>query len=118
MPGHAGGVGVDREGPEAEAERLLVGMGQLLIAEIDHLVPEQGGADLLELLVADGGDVDAGDLGAHGGRQGPHLDEVAGLGGVVELVGGMQPHGGCPRLRGRFYPSAAGREKGLCEAPR
>ncbi len=68
-------------------------MVQLLVAEVDHLVPEQGVPDLGELLVADAGDVDAADLRAHGRRQRLHLDEIAGLGGIVELVGRMQPHG-------------------------
>ncbi len=93
MVRHARGVGVLGEGAEAEAEALVLAVAQLLVPQVDHLVPEQGRAHLFELLVRHARDVDAGDLRAHGGRQGLHLDEVAGLGGVVELVGGMQPHG-------------------------
>ncbi len=76
---NAGRIGVHGERSEPQAEGLLVAMAQLLVPEVDHLVPEQGRAHLFELLVADGGDVDAGDLRAHGRRQRPHLDEVAGL---------------------------------------
>ncbi len=59
MARHAGRVRVFREGAETQAEGDVIVVGQLLAAEVDHLVPEQRVADLLELPVFQRTDVGA-----------------------------------------------------------
>ena len=52
VAGDARGIGVFGKCAEAQAESLVLRVGQLLSAEEDHLVPEQRIADLIELRVA------------------------------------------------------------------
>src|SRR5215469_16060330 len=75
MAGHAFGIGILRKIAEAQTERLLIAMGDGLVAEIDHLVAEEGRADLRELLGAEGGEIDAANLRAHCGGERLHLDD-------------------------------------------
>ncbi len=72
----------------------MVGVRQLLAAEVDHLVPEQRVPDLLRLRICQFPDIHAGDLRAHGRRQ--RLCRDAAILGrvVVELACGMKSHEG------------------------
>ena len=45
------GVGILGKRAKAQAEGLVVAVRELLAAQVDHLVAEQGGADLLELRI-------------------------------------------------------------------
>jgi hypothetical protein len=65
VPGHALGVGVDRERPEPRAERLVLGMGQVLVAQVDHLVAVERLLELLERLVRQVRQAHADHFGAH-----------------------------------------------------
>ena len=93
MVRHAFGVGVFREGTEAAAEGFLIGVCDRLIAEVDHFVAEEGGADFRELFVGESREVDAADLCAHRGGERTHVDVLVGGGAVVELASGMDEHG-------------------------
>ena len=53
----------------------MLGMGEALPADEDHLVPEERVADFGECLVGQIGYGDSPNLGAHGGSQRLHLDE-------------------------------------------
>jgi hypothetical protein len=67
MPGHAGDIGMDVQRPEASAEGELLLWRQVLITEEDHLVLDEGRADLRDHRVRQlGREVDAGNLGAQG----------------------------------------------------
>ena len=71
--------GMDVQLAEAAAERLVLLVRQLLVAEEDHQVLHQRVMDLLEGLVAERpGKVDAGNLRADAGRKLAHLRSSAG----------------------------------------
>ena len=58
---------MDEEFAEAARERLVAGIVELLIAEEDHQMLEQGSADLGDCRIVDtGGDVDAANFSAEG----------------------------------------------------
>ena len=62
---------------EAAAERLVLLVAQLLVAEEDHQVRHQRVMDFLKRLVAQWpGEIDAEDLGADAGRELAHLDRL------------------------------------------
>src|SRR5262245_58076757 len=64
---------------EAPAERLVLVVRELLVAEKDHQIVHQGVMNLLENLVAERpGEVDAGDLGADRRRQLADFDSLVG----------------------------------------
>ena len=81
------GIGVHGKRAKAQAEFLVIGVGQALVAHVDHLVPEQRVADLGKLLIGQLREVHATDLHAHRGRQRQGLD-VGVLGGVVVKLAG------------------------------
>ena len=68
-------VGVDEDLAEAAREGLVARHVELLVAEEDDAVVEQGLADVADgALVEVRADVDIVDLGADGAGNGPHLD--------------------------------------------
>ncbi len=64
----------------------------LLVAQVDHLVPEQRILDFGELRVAEFPQVRAADFGSHGRRQWQGADVPVFPGMVVELAVWMQEH--------------------------
>ena len=84
--------GVHCERTEAQAELLLLTVGQFLPAEIDHFVPEQGVANLRELFIRQTGKRYSTDLGSHGRGEGLSLNVGIAHRVVVESTGGMQFH--------------------------
>ena len=100
-------VGVLGERAKAQAEVLLVGMRKLLVAQKDHLVPEQCGTNLAELRIAHTGRIDAADLRTHRRGQRSRLDMTVVGRMVVELTGGMKLHAGFSVPRKRIAPAGA-----------
>ena len=96
VPRHALGVGIGAEGTEAQGEALLIRRSDRLVAEVDHLVAEQGLLYLQELPFAHLSDIDTLDLGAHGAGQGNggYLGEAEGL--IVVLIGWVELHSKIP----------------------
>src|SRR5690606_33879479 len=88
----ADGIRVRAEGAEAEREGFLIGERNVLPAEIDHLVAEEGGADLLELFVVQTRKVDAANFRAHGGGQRMRADAAAAVRAVVVVFGRIELH--------------------------
>ena len=97
MAFHAAGVGIGAERAEFQREPFLVFHGDVLVAEIDHLVAEQGGFDFFELPIADAGDIRTPDLRAHGAGQGYRADFRIAVDIVVVVRRGIKLH--CQALR-------------------
>jgi hypothetical protein len=74
------GEGVDVGLAEAPGERRVVGRGQALVAEHQHLVVEEGGVDGGKAGVVEVGEVEAGDLGAEGA--GDRVNRESGAAGL------------------------------------
>ena len=74
---------------EAQAERLMIRMGDLLIPEEDHLVAEQRMLDLRELGISELSQVDTLDLAPHGRGEFLHDDVVVRPRPVVEPTSRM-----------------------------
>jgi len=86
------GIGPAAERAEAQAETLLVAVRQFLVAQVDHLVPEQGMTNLLELVRSNRCRIDAAYLHTHRRRQRPRFDMPVSGRVVVELACRMKSH--------------------------
>jgi len=92
ISGYALGIGILRKRSEAKAELLMLGMGQLLGAEEDHLMPEQRRFDFSKGFVGQLGNRNAANLGTHCRRQGFQLDQSGRQRLVAELPGRVKAH--------------------------
>ena len=91
------------------AERLVLGMGQVLVAQVDHLVAVERLLQFFERLVGHVGQARADDLGAHRRRERPRLDMRVRQGMVIEISRRRDahfPHVRLPRSPSwRSYPA-------------
>jgi len=89
---HPRGIGVLGELAEPSGKGFVLGVGELLVAQEDHLVPEQCRTDFGEGLFGHPADFDPGDFRTHGGGQRAHLDVAGGARVVIELTGRVESH--------------------------
>ncbi len=93
MSGKASGVGVFGKRTEAQAEGLMLSVVQRLATEINHLMAEQRMREFLKLRIADLGRLCAAHFRPHRGGQGPYFNVPVTSRVIIELAGGMKPHG-------------------------
>ncbi len=89
-------IGIDREGPEPGGEALMLGVGEVLPTQVEHLVVVERLLEVLEPFVRQVRQAHADDFGAHGAGQRTGLEMARFERGVVEFPARRDadfPHG-------------------------